>query len=65
MEESKTHGLTGKPSNNSKPDGNKAESFVHMRCIRADKGAWVHAARTKGMKLTEWIIQTLNAAIKK
>lgn len=61
----KPHHLVGKPSNNSKADGNKAESFVHMRCFKSDKGAWVHAAREKGMKLTEWIIQTLNAAIKK
>jgi hypothetical protein len=30
----------------------------------ADKSRWVKAAHSKGMKLTSWIIENLNAAAK-
>jgi len=62
--ENKPHGLTGKPSNATKPDDQKAESYIHARCARSDKAGWVKAAQSKGMKLTEWIVSVLNAAAK-
>lgn len=65
MDEKKPHGLTGKPSNALKPDDQKAESFIHARCLRSDKASWVKAAQEKKMKLTEWIISVLNDAVKK
>lgn len=65
MTDEKKHWLAGKPSNNTKAAGDKAESFIHARCKTSDKAAWVHEARSKGMKLTEWLIDTLNASIKK
>lgn len=61
MDKNKPHGLTGKPSNATKPDDQKAESYIHARCTRSDKGMWKIAAEAKGMKLTEWIVETLNA----
>lgn len=65
MNENKPHGLTGKPSNATKPDDQKAESHIHARCKSSDKAMWVKAAQSKGMKLTDWIISVLNEAIKK
>lgn len=49
------------PKNNqnaSKDAGDKADGFLHIRCKRSDKAAWVHAAN--GQKLSEWVIETLN-----
>ena len=37
-----------------------ADSFLHMRVTRAEKGAWVRAARPG--KLSEWVRRTLDAA---
>lgn len=65
MTEEKKHWLAGKPSNNSKPIDDKAVSFIHARCKTSDKAEWVRESRAKGMKLTEWLVETLNAAIKK
>lgn len=65
MDNDKPHGLTGKPSNARKPNDEKAESYIHARCKTADKAAWVKAAQAKKMKLTDWIIEVLNAAINK
>ena len=48
--------------NTSKPEVDKATSFIHARCKSSDKGAWVHAAQDEGLKLTEWIVKTLNNA---
>jgi len=41
----------------------KAESHIHARCKQSDKAAWVKAAQASNMKLTEWIIYTLNNKI--
>lgn len=65
MSEEKKHWLAGKPSNNTKLSENKAESFIHARCKTSDKAAWVRESRAKGMKLTEWLVDILNAAVKK
>ena len=64
MDENKPHGLAGN-KNAVKPDDHKAESYIHARCTSSDKANWVRAAKSKGMKLTEWIVSVLNEAIKK
>ena len=38
----------------------KAESYIHARCLTSDKSRWVKTAQSQGMKLTEWIVSTLN-----
>ena len=38
----------------------KSDSYIHARCLTADKSRWVKAAQSQGMKLTEWIVTTLN-----
>lgn len=48
--------------NAAKPDEAKAVSFIHARCKTSDKAAWVKAAGAQGLKLTEWIVNTLNKA---
>lgn len=53
------HGMTGK-INAAKPEDQKASSYIHARCLRSDKAAWVRESQKRGMKLTEWIVQTLN-----
>ena len=58
----KQHGLTGKRSNAAKPDEELAASHIHARCKTSDKAAWVKSAQSHGMKLTDWIVTTLNAA---
>jgi len=65
MNENKPHGLKGRQSNAAKPPDQKAESFIHARCKTSEKSAWVKAAQAKGMKLTDWIISSLNDALKK
>ena len=64
MNKDKPHGLTGN-KNAAKPDDQKAESYIHARCTSSDKAMWVIASKSKGMKLTEWIVSVLNAAVKK
>lgn len=44
-----------------KDDG--ATSFIHARCIPQDKATWVKAAQAENLKLTEWIVKTLNSAV--
>ena len=46
--------------NAQKDPEHKAESFIHMRCLKNDKARWVLTAQSQGMKLTEWITSTLN-----
>ncbi len=59
MEEEKKHGLTG-IRNAAKPAEKKSESYIHARCKTSDKAGWVRAAKVKNMKLTAWIVETLN-----
>ena len=56
----KIHGNTGNKNAKKENDG-KALVHIHARCTLNDKEAWTKAANSKGMKLTEWIIKTLNA----
>jgi hypothetical protein len=52
-------GYTGN-QNASKDEAEKASSFIHARCLPADKARWVKAAQANGVKLTEWIVSALN-----
>lgn len=52
-------------TNAAKPADERSESHIHARCKTADKAAWVSAAKARDMKLTDWIVKTLNAEIKR
>lgn len=52
--------LTGNES-----PGNEKSAHIHAEVRREDKGAWVRESRRRNMKLVDWIVETLNAAIKK
>lgn len=41
------------------------KSHIHAQCLTSDKSIWVKAAQSKKMKLTEWIIATLNKEVEK
>jgi predicted HicB family RNase H-like nuclease len=45
-----------------KPETQKATSHINARVKRFDKAAWVKQAQREEMKLTAWIVKTLNAA---
>lgn len=56
------HGNIG---NSNAAKTNKSTAFIHARCKPLDKDAWVVAAKKSDMRLTEWIIKTLNGASQK
>lgn len=58
----KPHGMTGQ--RNAAKEG-CATSYIHARCRPEDKASWIAAAKSEGMKLTEWIVSTLNHATKR
>lgn len=37
------------------------EALIHLRVPAATKGRWVRASRAAGMRLTDWIIQAVEA----
>jgi uncharacterized protein (DUF1778 family) len=50
-----------KPGNTNAQRGqDAATSYIHARCMPGDKAMWVRAAQAERMKLTEWIVKTLN-----
>ena len=53
-----------KPGNTNAQRGMEtATSHIHSRCTPQDKAAWVRSAQAEGIKLTEWIVKTLNNAV--
>jgi hypothetical protein len=53
-----------KPGNTNAQRGDEAAtSFIHARCTPHDKAGWVKAAQNENLKLTEWIVKTLNSAV--
>ena len=64
MKESKAHGNTGR-RNAAKPEGEKQDSRLVMRCREEDKAAWKQAADKEGISMAAWIIKTLNNEAKK
>lgn len=63
IEERHRHHLTGKPGNRTLPPEEGRRSMLVARCATADKARWVRAAQSKKMKLTDWVIETLNKEI--
>lgn len=45
--------------NASKPPGEAATSFLHIRCTAKQKAGWVMDAQRHGKKLSEWVIDRL------
>lgn len=41
------------------------DSLIHLRIPAATKGRWVRASRAAGMRLTDWIIQAVEAQMQK
>lgn len=39
----------------------KTESLIHLRVPSATKGRWVRASRAAGMRLTDWIVDAVEA----
>ncbi|SFM42193.1 hypothetical protein [Nitrosomonas communis] len=58
------HGNTGK-RNAAKPEDQKATSTLIVRCLPSDKASWVKASQLEGLKLTDWVIKTLNERTQK
>lgn len=56
---SKPHGNTGN-RNAAKEDGK--DSFLKVRCHSQQKSGYVKTARRQGMKLSEWVLKTLDEA---
>lgn len=52
------------PDDKSTADGDKT-SYIHAGCKPEEKGAWIAESRHRGMKLTDWIVKTLNKEVKK
>lgn len=40
-----------------------SDALVHLRVSAARKGRWVRASRAAGMRLTDWIIQAVEACM--
>ena len=49
--------------NKTATDGNKKSEF-HGQCLQSEKAVWVRAARRDNLKLTAWIVKTLNEKVK-
>lgn len=41
------------------------ETYIHAKCNKSDKSAWINAAKSQKLKLSDWVIKTLNQSIKK
>ena len=50
-------------TNASKPDDQKASSFLYIRAMPGDKASWTSTSRAQGKKLSVWVIEQLNAAV--
>ncbi len=65
----KPHGLKGMPSNAKKPAHEKNDTCIHIRCRSSDKKMWELIAKSakrnsREMNFSEWVVATLNDAIK-
>ena len=53
-----------KPCNTNAQRGTEAAtSYIHARCTPQDKAGWVKSAQAENLKLTEWIVKTLNSMV--
>lgn len=55
-------GLDGRPPRNG--GASNSTSRLHIECASKDKAGWVKTAKSDGMKLSKWVIKTLNDASK-
>lgn len=62
MEDEKLHHNVGN-QHAAKPEGEKADTFLHIRCSKKDKGRWIQASRPG--KLAPWVVDALNKAAAK
>lgn len=62
MENDKKHGNTGKQ--NAKKD-NPLETGFSGRCLKSDKAKWVKKAQNEKVKLSQWMVSTLNKECEK
>lgn len=53
-----------KPGRPLKREGDPASSHLHMRITRQQKAAYVRAAVRQKKKLSEWVCETLDKAVK-
>jgi predicted HicB family RNase H-like nuclease len=49
-------------SNSPKEDGAELSSFFHAKISKETKAKWNAAARRSGLKLVQWVVDTLNNA---
>jgi len=63
MNSENKNGLSGN-QNAKKKEEDKKLSFIHARCSSHDKALWVKESQRRGVKLTEFIVNTLNKEIK-
>lgn len=47
------------------PPKEERKSYLHFECKPEEKGRYIQAARRKNLKLTEWILETLNSEVDK
>ena len=38
------------------------DSHLHLRCKSSDKAVWEHATQQENLKLSAWVVKTLNEA---
>ena len=50
--------------NAAKSSGETLDGRLDMRCRKADKAAWVQAARRADMKLGPWVVRALGRAVR-
>lgn len=48
--------------NAAKNPEDKSSAYLHIRCMPDDKNKWTKAAQADDLKLSEWIVATLNKA---
>ena len=48
-------------SKSTSKEGEGGDALIHLRVSPALKGRWVRESRAAGMKLTDWIIQRVEA----
>lgn len=49
-----------KNKNATKPEGEVASAFLHVRCRRSDKNAWKAVAKQEGTTLAKVVVDLLN-----
>lgn len=40
-------------------------ALMHIRCYEEDKARWIESAQIHSLKLTAWVVMTLNLAVRR